>query len=76
MKLLLKMFSFKWLFTTLLVVAGTGVCVRLGIWQLDRLEQRRAFNAQVTSMRASEPLDLNTSLPEDITSMEWRAVTI
>lgn len=76
MKLLLKMFSFKWLFTTLLVVAGTGVCVRLGIWQLDRLEQRRAFNAQVISMRASELFDLNASLPEDIASMEWRAVTV
>ncbi len=76
MKLLLKMISFKWLFTTLLVVAGTGVCVRLGIWQLDRLEQRREFNAQVTSMRASEQLDLNASLPEDIASMEWRVVTV
>ena len=76
MKLLRKMISFKWLFTTLLVIAGTGVCARLGIWQLDRLEQRRAFNAQVTSMRASELLDLNASLPEDIASMEWRAVTV
>lgn len=76
MKLLRKMISFKWLFTTLLVIAGTGVCARLGIWQLDRLEQRRAFNAQVTNMRASELLDLNASQPEDIASMEWRAVTV
>ena len=76
MKLLRKMISFKWLFTTLLVIAGTGVCARLGIWQLDRLEQRRAFNAQVTNMRASELLDLNASLPENIASMEWRAVTV
>ena len=76
MNLLRKMISFKWLFTTLLVIAGTAVCARLGIWQLDRLEQRRAFNAQVTSMRASELLDLNASLPENIASMEWRAVTV
>lgn len=76
MKLLRKMISFKWLFTTLLVIAGTGVCVRLGIWQLDRLEQRRAFNVQVTSMRASELLDLNATLPENIDTMEWRAVTV
>ena len=27
-------------------------------------------------MRASELLDLNASLPEDIASMEWRAVTV
>ena len=76
MNLLRKMISFKWLFTTLLVIAGTAVCARLGIWQLDRLEQRRAFNTQVTNMRASELLDLNASQPEDIASMEWRAVTV
>lgn len=76
MTVLRKMFSMKWLITTLLVFAGTAVCIRLGIWQLDRLEQRRAFNQQVETMRAAAPLDLNSSTPEDITSMEWRAVTV
>jgi surfeit locus 1 family protein len=70
------MFSLKWLLTTLLVFAGTAVCIRLGIWQLDRLEQRRAFNHQVETMRAAELLDLNITLPADISSMEWRAVTV
>ncbi len=70
------MFSFKWLLTTLLVFLGTAFCIRLGIWQLDRLDQRRAFNAQVESMRAAELLDLNKELPENISTMEWRAVTI
>lgn len=69
------MFSRKWLLTTILVLLGTAVCIRLGIWQLDRLEQRRAFNTQVTSMRAAAPLDLNAEIPADIDSMEWRAVT-
>ena len=70
------MFSRAWLLTTLLVFVGTAICARLGIWQLDRLEQRRAFNAQVESMRAEELLDLNQNLPVDISSMEWRAVTV
>lgn len=74
--ILKKMFSRAWLFTTLLVLAGTALCVRLGIWQLDRLEQRRAFNSQVLSMRAAEILDLNANLPADIFTMEWRAVTV
>ncbi len=74
--LLLKMFSRKWLFTTLLVFAGTAVCIRLGLWQFDRLEQRRIFNHQVESMRAAAPLDLNAKLPENISTMEWRAVTV
>jgi len=74
--ILRKMFSRGWLFTSLLVLAGTAVCARLGIWQLDRLDQRRIFNTQVETMRAAEMLDLNKNLPEDIASMEWRAVTV
>lgn len=75
--ILRRMFSRRWLFTTILVFLGTALCVRLGIWQLDRLEQRRAFNAQVTSMRAMPPLDLNAGeLDDSIATMEWRAVTV
>ena len=68
-----KMFSRKWLLTTLLVFVASAVCIRLGIWQLDRLHQRRIFNAQVESMRAAEALDLNQNVPDNIDSMEWRA---
>lgn len=74
--LLLKMFSRKWWFATLLVVAGTLVLIRLGIWQLDRLEQRRAFNAQVESARSLSVLDLNAEQPPDLVTMEWRSVQI
>lgn len=72
--LLLKMFSRKWWFATLLVVVGTLVLIRLGIWQLDRLEQRRAFNVQVASARSQSVLDLNRELPEDVNMLEWRSV--
>jgi surfeit locus 1 family protein len=70
------MFQRKWLIPTLLVVAGTAVCVRLGIWQLDRLEQRRSFNAQFMSARALSVLDLNHEQPDNITEMEWRPVQV
>ena len=73
---LLKMFSRAWILTTLLVLAGTALCVRLGIWQLDRLEQRRAHNTQVISMRAMPALDLNLEQPKDIDKMEWRKVQV
>ncbi|HNA88275.1 MAG TPA: SURF1 family protein [Anaerolineales bacterium] len=76
MTVLRKMFSLKWGLTTLLVLFGVAVCVRLGIWQLDRLETRRAFNTQVESMRAYDSLDLNNETPSDITAMEWRSVTV
>lgn len=74
--LLRKMFQRQWILATVLVLAGTALCIRLGIWQLDRLEQRRAFNHQVESMRAMAALDLNQDQPDTISDMEWRAVKI
>lgn len=74
--LLLKMFQRKWLLLTLLVFAGTALCIRLGIWQLDRLAQRRAFNAQFESARAQPALDLSQEQPENITEMEWRPAEV
>ena len=70
--LLRKMFQRKWLILTLLVFAGIALCIRLGIWQLDRLDQRRAFNAQFESARAQPALDLNQEQPENLPDMEWR----
>src|SRR5574339_344360 len=74
--LLLKMFQRKWLLLTLLVVAGTALCIRRGFWQLDRLEQRRAFNAQFEMARAQPALDLNEEQPPDLAEMEWRPVKV
>ena len=70
------MFQRKWLITTLLVFAGTTLCIRLGIWQLDRLQQRRVFNAEFESARTQPALDLNQETPPDIASMEWRSVKV
>jgi len=72
----LKMFSRAWLLATILVFAGTAVLIRLGIWQLDHLEQRRAFNAQIESMHALPALDLNAVQPDDLITQEWRAVRV
>ncbi len=71
-----KMFSRAWIWTTLLVVAGSALCVRLGFWQLDRLKQRRAFNRQVLSMRDMPILDLNEGIPADIAAMAWRKAKV
>lgn len=73
---LLRVFSRRWWLATLLVIAAAIVMARLGIWQLDRLEQRQAFNAQVQWARVQPALDLNQSQPEDMAQMEWRAVQI
>jgi surfeit locus 1 family protein len=45
-----------------LVVAVAALFVRLGFWQLDRLEQRRAFNARVQAGSTAPPAALDTAL--------------
>jgi surfeit locus 1 family protein len=42
----------------LVVVIVAAVCVRLGFWQLGRLEDRRAFNTAVAAAMAQPPLEL------------------
>lgn len=48
----------QWLFLLFALVVG-GVCIRLGFWQLDRLEERRAQNEAIRAglAEASIPLD-------------------
>lgn len=76
MSIFLAMFSRKWILTTLLVILGSAVCARLGIWQLDRLEQRRAFNEHYLATTALPPLELDSAPQTDLTTMEYRAVTV
>jgi surfeit locus 1 family protein len=71
------LFSRRWWKTTLLVVLAVVVMVRLGIWQLDRLEQRRAFNARVQEQIDQSPLSLaGAALDAELTSMEYREVVV
>ena len=72
-----RMFSRKWILATLLVLAGTAVLARLGIWQLDRLAQRRAFNARVMAQVNQPVLVLDGSaLALDLYNMEYRQAVV
>jgi surfeit locus 1 family protein len=71
------MFSRRWFLATVLVLAGVALCVRLGIWQLDRLDKRQAFNARVQAQMSQPPLDLSSqTLNEDLYNMEYRPVKV
>lgn len=63
MILLKQLFSRRWLSGTLLVLFAMGLFARLGIWQLDRLDQRRAQNALLRAALDAPPLDLAQPLP-------------
>lgn len=62
------------LFAVLAVAIG-AVCVRLGIWQLDRLRERRARNAVVAERMTRPPVDIAT-LRGDTAELRFRRATI
>jgi len=68
----------RWLgFTVLAVVVAAG-CVRLGLWQLHRAEQRSAATAAVSERTARAPVPVRDLLEVDRrpdASIQWRRVT-
>jgi cytochrome oxidase assembly protein ShyY1 len=68
-----------WVIGILIVVVTVVAFVNLGMWQLRRLDERRALNATAESRMAEDPVDLALLLatvgtdPEDL---EYRSVTV
>ncbi len=59
----------------IVAVIAAAVCVRLGIWQLDRLAQRRAYNAQVAARLDSGAEPMRVAFARDTGDARWRRVT-
>jgi surfeit locus 1 family protein len=51
-----------------LVVLVAAVCIRLGFWQLERLEQRRELNAAVAAAQARPSLELDAASLDSLRS--------
>jgi len=68
----------RWILAAFAIVVVSATCIRLGIWQLDRLDQRRAFNAQVQRGRSAQPVPVRTVLPagrpSDVEATAYRRV--
>jgi surfeit locus 1 family protein len=62
----------RWIVLAVCITIGLG-CYRLGIWQLDRLSQRRALNAQITDRTAQAPIELQAALA--LADAAYRPVT-
>jgi len=69
-----RLFARERVLGTLVVVAASMACIRLGIWQLDRLGQQRAFNHYVAAAREMPPLGLPWD--GDLAGQEYRAVRV
>jgi len=71
------MFSRRWLWTTLIVMVGIGVAIRLAIWQLDRNAERRSNVRNIQAVQDLPFLNLNLlPIPDDLAEMEYRHVTV
>jgi surfeit locus 1 family protein len=60
----------RWITAHIVVLVVAALFIRLGIWQLDRLDARRAENDAVAGRMALQPVDLN-SLLDSVPSDEW-----
>lgn len=75
--MLLRLFTRRWLLATVLVLAAAAVLLRLGFWQLDRLQQRQDFNSRVLDHQSEAPLILDPhALSLDLYSMEFRQAVV
>jgi surfeit locus 1 family protein len=69
------MFSSRWWWSTLIVIAGIGLAIRLGFWQIDRNAQRQASVNQIRAIQSMPILVLDQApIPQDIEGMEYRQV--
>jgi surfeit locus 1 family protein len=76
MNLLRRLFNKRYRRTTLLVILACGVMIRLGFWQLDRLAQRQAFNAEVRQKLDAPPLSLTGETPDNPETLKFRSATV
>ena len=67
--------SIRGVIATLFIFALVALCVRLGFWQLDRLQQRRTRNAQIEARLHTPPVEL-TRAPTDSTGWLNRRVIV
>lgn len=77
MEIVRDMISKKFLPLTILTLVTIVGTIRLGIWQLDRLEQRRNFNTRVQAQIDQPVLELDqNALSSDVGDMEYREVIV
>lgn len=67
--------SIRTAFGVVLALGGAALFIRLGFWQLHRLAERRAYNAQLARRLSDAPVPLD-SLPADSALAKYRRVEV
>lgn len=71
----MKLFTRRWIWTTLFVLLGMAFMAGLGFWQLDRRVQRTEYNTLVMDQWATQPFNLNSgTVPADVVELEYRQI--
>ncbi len=60
----------------LVAIAAAAGCIRLGFWQLDRLQERRTKNALVRSRSEATPVSVSAVRGQDTSVIHWRRVSV
>ena len=66
----------KWLIFTAVVALAVAGMVRLGLWQYDRMQDRKAFNAEVRANDSAPVAPLDEIDLSDPDAVEWRRVIV
>lgn len=75
--MLRRIFNRRWILTTLLVLLISIVFIRLGFWQLERLESRKASAAAILEQMNASTLILDSdAVHTDLETMEYRRVQV
>lgn len=68
-----------WIAGTLIVALTVTLFVNLGLWQVRRLDERKALNATIGSQMAEDPVDLDDLMAEmgpDPGALEYRRISV
>lgn len=69
------LWSPRWIVAHLALIVVAAACVSLGLWQLRRLDEKRAFNALVSERLAAQQEPLAAVLGEPADRLAYRRVT-
>lgn len=74
-----KLFTPRWILIHLGVIALITLMINLGLWQLDRLDNKRAMNRAVAERTVQPVIPYNSALqenPDKPKNLEWRRVEL